>query len=69
MSRKDPRSTNSSPISRLRMERGLTQAQLAELTGCTQKDISRWETGERNPSTKSLLKLAKVLGCPMENLL
>lgn len=69
MARTDPRPTNSSPIARLRRERGLTQAQLAELTGCTQKDISRWETGERNPGTKSLIKLSKALGCRIETLL
>ena len=69
MARTDPRPTNDSPIARLRIERGLTQAQLAELTGCSQKDISRWETGERHPSTKSLLSLSKALQCAMDDLI
>lgn len=68
MARTDPRPTNDSPIARLRIERGLTQAQLAERIGCFAKDISRWETGERNPSAKSLILLAKALQCSMEDL-
>lgn len=64
-----PRRTNDSPIARLRIERGLTQAQLAALIGCYPKDVCRWETGERSPSAKSLVKLAAALGVPMEQLL
>ena len=67
--RSNPRHTNDSPLSRLRMERGLTQGQLAEMVGCYPKDISRWETGERNPGTKYLLKLAAALECRLEELL
>ena len=64
-----PRVTNDSPIARLRVERGLTQADLARAVGCYPKDVSRWETGERSPSAKSLVKLAAALGAPMEQLL
>lgn len=67
--RTSPRRTNDSPIARLRMERGFTQGQLAEMVGCYPKDISRWETGERNPGTKSLIALAKALGCSIEDLI
>ena len=67
--RTSPRRTNDSPIARLRMERGLTQGQLAEMVGCYPKDVSRWETGERNPGAKSLIALAKALGCSMEDLI
>lgn len=64
-----PRRTNDSPIARLRMENGLTQGQLAEMVGCYAKDVSRWETGERTPGTKSLKALAKALGCTMDDLM
>lgn len=67
--RTQPRKTNDSPIARLRMDRGLTQGQLAQMIGCAQKDISRWEIGERNPGAKSLVKLASALGCTIEQLL
>ncbi len=69
MPNKSPRRTNDSLIARLRMERGLTQADLAALIGCYPKDICRWETGKRIPSTKSLVKLAAALGVPMEQLI
>ena len=68
--RKGPRNRkNESALARLRMEHGLTQGQLAEMVGCYPKDISRWETGERNPGAKSLVALAKALGCSMEDLI
>lgn len=64
-----PRRTNDSPLARIRMERGLTQGQLAYRIGCRQKDVSRWESGARTPGTASLLKLAIALGCTMEELI
>ena len=68
-SRKSPRKTNDSTLSRLRIARGLTQSQLAEMVGCTGKDISRWEHGARHPSTRSLIKLATELNCTVDDLL
>ena len=63
-----PRHTNNSTIARLRIERGLTQTQLAGLVGCPQQTITRWETGQRNPGMKSLVKLARALGCTLDEL-
>lgn len=67
--RSAPRKTNESPIARIRMQRGLTQGQLADKMGCYAKDISRWETGERNPGIKSLIALAKALECSLEDII
>lgn len=64
-----PRRTNDSAIARIRMERGLTQAQLAKQVGCLPKDISRWENGVRNPSSASLVKLAAALGCTVDEII
>ena len=64
-----PRKTNDSALARLRMERGLTQGQLAEKAGCYSKDISRWETGVCKPGTVSLIKLAAALDCTIDELL
>ena len=69
MPRTNPRKTNESPIARLRMERGITQAQLAERLGVLQSHVSRWERGERNPAGKNLLKLAQVLECRIEDII
>ena len=67
--KKAPRRTNTSPIACKRMALGMTQGQLAEIIGCYGKDISRWETGERNPSAKALAALAKALHCTMDELI
>lgn len=47
---------------------GLTQVQLAEKAGCTQKDVSRWENGQREPVASTLKKLAQAIGCSMDDL-
>jgi transcriptional regulator with XRE-family HTH domain len=52
-----------------RQAAGLSQYQLAERVGCSQHHISRWENGERGPSAQSLKKLAKALGCKIDDLL
>ena len=44
-----------------RKEQGLTQKELAEITGINQADISRLEKGLANPSLSTLKKLASAL--------
>lgn len=63
-----PDTSNLSPIKHMREASRLTQKQLADLIGCKQKDISRYETGERNPSAATIAKLSRVLNCTMEEL-
>ena len=69
MARTDPRPTNDSPISRLRIERGLTQAQLAERIGCPQSSVSRWEQSGKAPGTRYLVKIAEALECDLKDLI
>lgn len=45
----------------LRKKRGLTQTELAKLTGLTQGSISQFEAGKIKPKADALLSLAKVL--------
>lgn len=52
-----------------RLAAGLTQTELAEKVGCTQKDISRWEAGQHEPGALTLKKLAQALGCSMDDLI
>lgn len=52
----------------LRAQRGLTQAQLAELSGITRKSINAIESGRMVPSTILALKLARTLGVAVEEL-
>ncbi|MCI6377067.1 MAG: helix-turn-helix domain-containing protein, partial [Clostridiales bacterium] len=41
---------------------GLTQKQLAEKTGIAQADISKLESGNANPSLRTLRRLAEGMG-------
>lgn len=64
-----PRKTNESTIARIRIERGLTQGQLADKVGCLAKDISRWEKGVHRPGTAYVIKIAAALDCTIDELL
>ena len=44
-----------------RKNAGLTQKQLSERAGIAQSDISKLETGEGNPSLKTLKRLASAM--------
>lgn len=49
-------------VRRFRIEKGLTQEQLAERSGFSQFYISSLETGRRNPTVVSVYELAQALG-------
>ena len=49
-------------IKRFREARGLTQAQLAEIIGVSDKAVSKWETGKGLPDISLVEPLAKSLG-------
>ena len=46
-------------LKELRCESGLTQSQFAKAIGTSQKNISRWELGETEPSAYYLKKIAE----------
>jgi DNA-binding XRE family transcriptional regulator len=50
----------------LRLDAGLTQQQLAERSGISQADISRYERGLGNPTRTTIDALAAVLGAHLE---
>lgn len=56
-------------IKNLRVEKGLTQKELAEALNCTDKAISRWETGKGFPDIAFLTPLAQTLGISVNELL
>lgn len=56
-------------IRALREERGLTQRQLADALGVTDKAVSKWERGGGCPDIELLGGLAERLGTPVETLL
>ena len=47
---------------RIRMEKGLTQEQLAERSGLSQQYLSGLERGKRNPTIVTLYEIASALG-------
>ncbi len=53
----------------LRKEKGMTQAELAEALGVTNKAVSKWETGEAMPETGLLLPLSRIFGVTVDELL
>ncbi len=55
-------------ICELREKKGLSQSQLGEKLGVTNKAVSRWENGGAYPSTELMLPLAKELGVTIEDL-
>jgi DNA-binding XRE family transcriptional regulator len=53
-------------VARLRLLRGLTQAQLAEMIGTRRLSIARLENGTSAPSLSFLTKIAEALGAKIE---
>ena len=53
-------------VSERRRELGLSQQQLAELTGTTQSAIARLESGGRPPRIDTLLRITNALDCDLE---
>ena len=53
----------------LRKEKGMTQKELADKLGVTDKAVSRWETGKNYPDIETLKKLAEVLEVSVNDLL
>ena len=56
-------------IKQLRKEKGLTQSQLADELGVTDKAVSKWEVGESNPDISLLVKLAEIFDVTIDYLL
>lgn len=56
-------------ISELRKEKKLTQEQLGEKLGVSQKSISRWETGKNMPDISLLKPLSIELGITVSELI
>ncbi|MDE6302688.1 MAG: helix-turn-helix domain-containing protein [Clostridia bacterium] len=54
---------------KLRKEKGMTQAELADELGITNKAVSKWETGESMPETSQLLPLSRIFGVTVDELL
>ena len=56
-------------ISSLRKEKGMTQLELAEKMGVTDKAVSKWERDLSYPDLNSIPKLAEIFGVSVEDLM
>lgn len=56
-------------IARRRKERGMTQREMADRLGVTNKAVSKWETGQGMPDVGILSELGKVLGATVDEIL
>lgn len=55
-------------IRQLRMEKGYSQATLADKIGVSQQAVTQWETGDAMPRADKLPELARLLGCKVDDL-
>ena len=55
-------------IKKNRKEKKLTQQQLADILHTTNKAVSKWETGQSEPSAKNLIQLAQLFGVTVSEL-
>ena len=56
-------------ISERRRAQGLTQAELAERLGITDRAVSKWETGRSLPDSSIMLDLCRLLSISVTDLL
>lgn len=56
-------------LASLLYEAGLTQKNLAEMSGITESDISRYIGGTQTPSATAIVNLAYVLRCDCDDLI
>lgn len=56
-------------LKELRLENNLSQIKLAEKLGASQRSISSWENGERQPDFETLEKIAKFFNVTTDYLL
>ena len=61
--------TFGSKVASLRKEKGMTQLELAQKMGVTDKAVSKWERDLSLPDVSSLPRLAEVLDVSVEELL
>ena len=59
----------SNKVKYLRIKRGYTQVELAELTNITQPALQAYEAGKAKPLKNTAIQLAKVLGVNVDDLM
>ena len=60
---------NEEKLHTLRKQKGITQAELAEIMDVSRQAVSRWESGVVTPSIENLKRLSSLYGVPLDYLL
>ena len=68
MNNEELKSRVGASIARLRREKGMTQAELAERVNYSDKAVSKWERAESLPDVLTLISLAEQLGTDLNTL-
>ena len=58
----EPKQLFAENLKRLRKEVGMTQRELAEKIGYSEKAVSKWEAAPCLPSVETMMKIAELLG-------
>ena len=53
----------------IREKRAFTQAMLADSLKVDRSTVTKWETGENSPNAKTLLRIAEILNCTVNDIL
>ena len=56
-------------IRNIRLQRGMTQRDVADGLGTSQSAIAMWETGSREPDFKTIQRIANYFNVPMSSIL
>lgn len=56
-------------LAQLRRQAGYTQESLAEAMGVSRQAVSKWESGQAMPEAATLVDLADLLGCSLDQLM
>ncbi|MBE7079487.1 MAG: helix-turn-helix transcriptional regulator [Clostridiales bacterium] len=59
----------STRLKELRIEKDMTQADLAKEIGYSQRAVSKWELGKTEPTASALIKLSEFFGETVQYLL
>lgn len=55
-------------LKEFRLAKGLTQKAVADYIGCSTVVYSRYETGDREPSIETLIKIADLFGVSLDDI-
>ena len=56
-------------LKELRIEKGLSQQELAQILNVTQSTVAKWKSGDREPNFSILIELSNYFNIPTDILL